>query len=277
MGMNRCEKWFVWVIAIALTASIWACTQPEEVAREYEVKYEDEKELLYGRIKELHEIELTEGGEELVFRYDEAGRLIGYWDAKGQVREEYVYDSLGRRVGWSGYRKESLDGTRLYEYDERGGLIRTLEYNYYPSQQIDTMVTHYEYSPEGRLIRDSARTEAVYTYNDAGLLETIRTSHRGCPEGELTELRYNGKAQVVELLYKDEHEGGVSRHELIEYNERGLVARKEVRLGKESYYLDRYEYDYDSKGNWIERRCYDENTKQGSEPSEVVKRRIVYY
>lgn len=219
--------------------------------------------------------------------YDAAGRLAAreaYSDGEFQWKTRFEYDSQGRLVSWE---SRDADGRRQWEYrysyDEHGRVAQEVSYD--SSGERDGIQT-YEYDrynvlEESMYGGDGAlQWSRLYEYDDD---LTVRRWRMIYPDGGAvkTTTEYLDRfGRIVREVHLDETEqaGEVLRHDYdasgrrvrtrVEtlngdtirvteraYNDRGDLTR-EVRqeAGDESTIVRNFAYEYDSQGNWTQRR-----------------------
>ena len=191
------------------------------------------------------------------------------------------FDKTGKTISTSIILNDSLNYKVLFEYDNHGNLIiqRNIQNN-----DTSLIRIEYKYKEDGKIL----------------LKKQIGNSEYG--KNEYTnEFKYDQFGNLVELIYKSEFQGQIKS--TYEYDSKNRIVKiaeyQNGQIEKETffdkyynqisikYYVKaalnkemKYEYDFDSKGNWIEKKV---SVKEyyGKEntflPIIVETRKIEYY
>ncbi|MFW6678298.1 DUF6531 domain-containing protein [Lacrimispora sp. AGF001] len=202
---------------------------------------------------------INASGESDLFEYDNAGNLIRRRDREGyQTRLSYTGDGNLQSI----------------VYDDG----REINYTYNPIKQLTEVkdwlgITKLNYDNFGRLesITDHKGRKIGYCWDDLGLQKAINY-----PNGDSINYYYNQNKEIIKLVSPM---GSVQ----YSYDENGRLVKKDYsnrtnalyqydsqnRLTSLSYYdsnevLDKYEYDYDLKGNKTKVKKYRKNFPEES-------------
>ena len=228
-----------------------------------DMKYDSEgnkcEEISYNVSRIIrYSIELDSKGNEIEEnRFDEEVKLISRYtynhDSKGNIIEKYYYDQYVDGLNTYPDEDSGLVLSTTYEYDSKGKLIEKIDFD---EDELEYRYT-FKYDSEGKeIVRNYFSNEYGYTqlvsqhiyiYNSKGKL----IEQNDCDENTKLEYRYTYKYDTKEDLI-----------EKATYNEYGVLVKK-------IFYI----HEYDNKGNWTKRVCYDDNNKL----VEIKKRNIVYY
>ena len=192
-------------------------------------------------------------------KYDSAGPTINFC-MDDSTRYKYKYKNY-----------PSVELLEMDCYNSKGGLIFK-EFHNYDKKGNETREEYQD---------DQGESEWTinYRYDDAGdRLESIPEVY--CPGCHLQTTRdssaYDKNGRVVtSFQFKSKWDTKWFLKLTFTYNDKGDIASlRTVRDmdGKKSVAVGDFEYTYDVKGNWIERKNYQQNVLEG-----VVKRLIEYY
>ena len=178
--------------------------------------------------------------ERTVYKYDDSGNLIKEDIYSGHLleldelvqRNEYIYDSQGRKVNGYIYWSENGSLKRkqnvMYGYNENGNLLSE---TFLDLNDIVKWKVNYEYDGEGNLIKksycisaDSIKSIYLFEYDYSG----NRTS----------ELKYNGNEEIV-YKYLNSYDSKGNNVMSERYNNKNVIDAV-------------YNYTYDSYGNLLE-------------------------
>jgi len=216
-----------------------------------------------------------------------------------KYNEKYIFDKSGSIISIENFGTQpTLISKDLFVY-KNGRLVTVTTYN---STGSTDKSTQYEYDDTGKIeaqkkMNSSGKLQyhTTYLYNKAGQLAG---QHKLIPSINYTmkeNYAYNSKGQLLEKA-KIARIG--TTKETYAYNEVGLMSKKseynamgelfsviayqyndyDDKIDLKKYdatgslnYFEKYEYVYDSKGNWIERTSFEKGEKVS-----VEKRKITY-
>ncbi len=188
------------------------------------------------------------------FLYDQNGNFYKIiYDSENEKSEVvFEYDQQQNLIGRSVYIENILKEKAVWEYDKNRNKTKRDLYRYSSNGDFDIKLTlQYEYDRKGRII-------ANYRFED----DTI--SYKS-----LFEYKKKGKEKIA-FIYLNGRD--FSNKETIIYNNKNnIIAEKNYRNGKIKYQIT-YNYKYDAKGNWIERKRFYNERLAG-----LIKRVIAYY
>lgn len=216
-----------------------------------------------------------------MFKRDSRGRISEStnYGPKGELRFRSVptYDKSGNHIGGTTY---GADGTAQItgaeKYDDNGNLIES-SMKFPDSLEI------------GRMTYDSGGNLMEVCSSVNGKLQS-RTAYVFSKDGHrIKTTRYHGDGSFWDAG-SARYDNNWNRVESIDYTASGTIKKREVTTydnarnhlsetlygpGNVLLSKDRYEYEHDAHGNWVKRTQY--NSKTGSRPLEVQRRKISYY
>ena len=242
----------------------------------------------------------------MVCRYDDGGRLSQKDEANFQGTQLlcYRYDSFGRVVDVTA--RSAADTERVcesYQYDEtgrktltvypdpalRGKLHTTVETAFETSADASSIVTHFDHQdrPLKRVffdLNDRVERRILMRYDAAWrLVEEGESEGNGVIREDLRRLyRYDAEGRLIEktmyyflwiyrltFAYNDQGDMIEERHE---HTGGGVTEESDCREWK-----TQSRYQYDDRGNWIERVSDDVAGTGERRMSMIERRRIDYY
>ena len=118
------------------------------------------------------------------YKYDKKGQLLGVYDGKGNVVEEYVYDPAGNIL------KKTIHGkTTTYKYDKANQLV---------SSECNGKFTKSEYDAAGRLVKEG---DKVYSYIGLDKIESVTEGGQ-----KLSSFSYHIDGQLAEAVTPEKRE-----------------------------------------------------------------------
>lgn len=255
------------LLMLIVTLSICSCNSEKkndlkEKNLKGRVKYVEEKN--YSVIDNFGEID--KGKLVSLFTFNKDGNIL--YAIESIYKKKFVYDSKGYRIEWYKYKSnDHLDCKGTYKYDSKGNMIEKTHcdddgslinketYINDSKGNIIEMNTYYASGGTGK---------TTYQYDSKGnLIEEV--FHSGL-KGKIT-YKYDSKGNMIEENISDDMKIVFS------YDSNGNMIIKQIvyGLGAGTYY--KYEYEYDSKDNWIKKI---EKNKKG-EAIRIIERKIVYY
>ena len=197
--------------------------EEERTEYEYDVNGNALKENRFNSHGELYEY--TE------WEYDSAGNRIKrrtYNVIVEEVRElqTWDYDSNGNRI--KEYGDDGLLRTE-WEYDDSGKISKMIEFTYIKGGIISEDVWAYEYDPDGNLIKKEKYMEDG-TVSETYTWEYDSNGHSVVEDWSSLYARYRDESEYDAM-------GGITQR--IRYSEKGGTILS----------IDKWEYEYDDKGN----------------------------
>ncbi|MFB3788843.1 MAG: RHS repeat domain-containing protein [bacterium] len=198
--------------------------------------------------------------EKVEYRYDDAGRVIQKdtcgADGAPRLSEQYVYNENGTRAEEHESDAKGLKRKRIYQYDEQG---RPAEYVDSNAQGEVLIREQHQYDDQGRPVRS-------FLLNQDGEVAAYWL-HAYDGAGRVAEVRAYTKARGLEML------------RAYAYDAHGRLADLRV-YGIDNHFISRemYDYEYDHRGNWIQRKDWSarENERYKT-PVRVLHRTIEYF
>lgn len=222
--------------------------------------------------------------------FDDNGNLVEYW--VGIRKLVYTYDDRGNMLSKSiYYQSGELNSQTNYTYDEAGRLVKTEGFGY--AEVYTTYMSEFFYDDAGNLIREKAYENgelwkeevydangnilegfsymgggydfhSVYTYDEAGKLQSIRTDRSGEPRSG-GDYFYDEAGRLIREEIFQISNG--ERKELVNtytYDENGRCIRYDIGgyQGEQSYET----YTYDDAGRMLssEYHHYQESGNAGN-------------
>ena len=198
--------------------------------------------------------------------FDRNGRITNkYYPQNGLFSKyEYVYDDRGNKVEEYKYLRNRLAYRYEYRYDEKRNMIESRTYSF--DGPIISKYSHkYRFNEKGNVIEEKQyNSTGIHLFTNSSdydalgnLLELTKIQHYndGSSEKEVTKYDVNGNV-LEETSYNIN--GIPYRKTSYKYDEkRNIVEKRHYRLNNELISILTYEYsEYDSKGNWIQRVEY---------------------
>ncbi len=253
----------------------------------WEVEYENSVPVLVRRYDRDEKLEATRR-----YAYDDQNRLTSQiadtYGEKGELLYRWTthFDSSGNIVKRE-YRHESKSFTKtwVYEYDDERRLIDETSYDttgrVLTTRSIGFDDRGVRFAETTNLLGEQIRTwrgtQNTYDENDR-IIESIWHYENGEMSGRRL-YEYDDDGRILQDIIYDP-DGAMTARTQNEYNDSGLLSIRTV-YSADNYVSQRftYDYQYDSRGNWISKREYrDDNTleKYGI-LSYTQKRTITYY
>ena len=250
----------LWLVSVFLLLLIGCAGKSRtDLPKQWEFSHPQDNEHFNGNVKSYTEKWLTVSETGEVEETPSMSREV-LFDKNNNLIEEIIhrmhddypqrtifeYNENGDMTKIELFSEGRLYALTTYELDEEGyTLSRTLEY---PSYDSNTEVEQFTYDFENREVKSiDAYGYHILKFNEDGLIES-RTSfseENGQENQELYE--YNEKGQTVKIRSEGQVEGEI----IYTYNEQGYVARVDY-----DYYFEYYDYKFDKRGNWIEKKIY---------------------
>ena len=171
---------------------------------------------------------------------------------KIQMKYMYVYDDRGSKTAYNSYTPTGkLHDTYQYLNDDKGRMIQEL---WIKSDKTFGLKYTFEYDAKGQVTKTCQYTK------DANTLDNC------------TAYKYDKSGNIVELeVFKSN--GDLKRKQVIKYDNKGNEIN--VRnFDENGNFVDErnYKYQYDEKGNWVERIEYVNDF-----PKVLIEREFIYY
>lgn len=194
----------------------------------------------------------------MTFDYNEKGNLIKRTDSIGFV-ELYAYDESNNNIEAVLYFAGKARSRWEYKYDIGGNKVEEAKYEsdgslsektIFKYDEVGNVVEEFLYKADGSLW-----LKFRFKYDAAGNRIEMATYDLGGLSGRHT--------------YKRDRTGNIIEEEETQYDASGPVTEKR-----------RYEYEFDSHGNWTKQVCFRWVTRFGEsywEPQRVTYRTITYY
>ena len=258
------KKWLViGVLYVGVCAMISGCGGIGKVEKHLLVK--DSKYNGNGELEGWSEFVYDENGNKVEWKiYDE--NELSYWSefaygengniidckryyADGELFSEEIYNENGERISSVDFSEGKEDRKSLCTYDQNGNCIKTE--SYWTDKEGELKLSYvYEYTYDENDMKIKKKTssydvesgtaeyskECDYTYDEDGNILSEYSYDIEISEKQLsgwTNYLYNTQGDVIEEQ---------------SYAQDGSVS-----------YIERYEYDYDGKGNNIRYRCLDDS------------------
>jgi hypothetical protein len=245
----------------------------------YEGDTTDIWQMIYNKkgqlIKEIHSKDSKIDSSYFVYKKN---ILIGEYDFQNKKSTQYFYNSKKKLI-----RKETItvhektgDSLKSFKfYDKEGKIIK--DSTYLKSYIISKS---WKYDQYGRLIlansllyKASKTSEFDSTQSETPYISYVSVNSTDDRNSRI-EYEYNQKGQLIRMTnyFID---GKIRREYQYEYNEQNLVTKEIFRGNEEHHRADtKFEYIYDSYGNWILRYSFD---VENSEYFSVEYRKIEYF
>jgi len=248
----------------------------------------------------------------IIYRYDGEQLLEeASFDPRGEPLYKWFYSyEDGQLESLTGYRGSGdLDFRTVFSYDDQARLIEETAYNddfslqyaaeqsytssgytrtttyYLPDNEVDYLTietfstTGLRLEEKGTTLEGAPQYRVTYRYTETGeLLEEAAFQAEDVQQYRL-ENAYDPKGNLIEATEFDADNEPFFRYGY-DYDERNnITLRSTAPLGAEPG-LQRYEYNYDAQGNWVERKTFKQVERFGEQlmqPVEVSYRMITYY
>jgi YD repeat-containing protein len=189
----------------------------------------------------------------------------GYNFNRDKTRIEELV-SNGRTVIWSFTAQGRLLISEVFESDGRPSGTKSL-YNYDPAGRLTSIVNY--------LLGSLSFTE-TFAYPESRRVKITRVfePHKDSVI-EIDEYGRNGN--ITKATFQD---SDGTRTELYEYDDKGNPTKFETYDGAgKLIFKETYEYEFDSRGNWITERdrSWAADTHSGIAPTTTIRRKIAYY
>ena len=194
--------------------------------------------------------------QKVIYKYDEQGKRIvrDVYNSFGKIQMKYmyVYDDRGSKTAYNSYTPTGkLHDTYQYLNDDKGRMIQEL---WTKSDKTFGLKYTFEYDAKGQVTKTCQYTK------DANTLDNC------------TAYKYDKSGNIVELeIFKSN--GDLKRKQVIKYDNKGNEIN--VRnFDENGNFIDErnYKYQYDEKGNWVERIEYINDF-----PKALIEREFIYY
>ncbi|MEL7124523.1 MAG: hypothetical protein AAFO07_34135 [Bacteroidota bacterium] len=193
--------------------------------------------------------------------YDNRSRLIEniVFEGDKTVRyfQEFIYDNVGNQTQEITYKKDSTVQLRkIFTYNE---LNQETEEKWTERKSGPQVHRIYEYNNEGRvkIMRYSDGQndlKLVYTYTQSGDPASIITykPDETISKKEIFEYQAGRLIEKINTNYKK------GTKDVLQFNTKGLLSKIERFKSDddEAYELDKYLYEYDERGNWIQKATF---------------------
>lgn len=247
----------------------------------YEGDTTDSWQMIYNKkgqiIKQIHLKDSKKDSSYFVYKKK---LLIGEYDYQKSFSVRYFYKSKKKLIRKETIRikEDSGDTTKYFKfYDDNGKMVKDSTFS---KSYISTKT--WQYDKDGRLIVATsllykARKTMPVDYRQSATPNISYVSVNSTDDRNSRieyEYEYNQKGQLVRMTnyFID---GNIRREYQYEYNEHNLVTREIFRGNEEHHHADtKFEYTYDSYGNWILRYSFD---LENSEYFSVEYRKIEYF
>lgn len=258
---------------------------------EFKSFYEDEllegKTYEYDKNFKLSVIKYYQANNKLVseetFKYNSSGKLEEmnkcYIDGSSSgAKEVYQYDKQGNLISKIYYDQNNKVSSKITnQYDEKGKL--TTKTYYGPNDNEIWSKTINQYDEKGNLIGHEKYgmgelLEEVVKFNKQGKMVYKKeiSNREDPPYIVISTYDYNGKGFLItQLTQEADVENDYLVKEMYQYDDKGNLIEKTLDYGNGSLY--KVSYTYDSKGNCIE----EIQRNPTSEEVIVIKRTIEYY
>lgn len=223
--------------------------------------------------------------DHLSYHYNEVGLLSqevssSTYDKKEIGKNLYSYNPKGLRSEEKYYLQGELQHTFRFEYDKDNRLSKM---KYYDAQ--DSLYTIYisEYNPKGQVAKKYYQTpegDAIwgiihYRYNDKGLIvEEESLDNDGKVESRYR-YTYDERGNRIGIDFQGNTELPNAYKKSLKYDEHNNLIEEITLTDGEEDYL-RWEYEYDSVGNWTKCLQY-HKVAEGERLNFFVRRHIQYY
>jgi hypothetical protein len=175
-------------------------------------------------------------------------------DEKGPYMHRLtIYNPDGNKSQDEAIYDKSSNGKYVYSYDAAGNLIQEEKYI-----GDSILRTTYAYNDKGQRTIETMYNgyfHAYLSYDTKGRLSNVKAVW-----GETVTSRFHYTYDELGRLIKEQRIGGGLDYEKIKtYNEQGLIATEANGNDPKDPYYEKFEYQYDEKGNVLKKREYDEN------------------
>lgn len=214
--------------------------------------------------------------DETVYEYDKKGRLIKFYTKNAPMSENVlIYDKKNNQIDMlaQGVGEERLITKYVFKYDKKGRLINQSAYlfegNLVESSKLKTDGSEEEMLKSRYNYKGLPTAKLDYQYNKNG--DLIALEYRNYYGIKISiSIQYDPKKNwKKEVTYTIDEQGNKEQTSSVVYVYNKTEIPKEV---SENSTLITYNYQYDFKGNWIERVEYVDG-----EVYKVAKREIEYY
>lgn len=214
-----------------------------------------------GRVEKLSYkynklVRLDNPSQSYIFEYDEKGRIVS--EKCDDYTTKYEYDESGKRVVV----------TKVNEIDNSKE-VKELVYD-----DSERLLEEILYDDDGTVI-----SIEKYEYDSYGNNVCIEQTYPKCPEDySKTVCDYDVHGRMTQLIEYD-YQGVEHMRATNKYNAKGDLREKDTLYipydpAMNSFSrCQKFEYEYDEKGNWIKKTVHDEDEKEDT----VVFREIMYY
>lgn len=237
-------------------------------------------DFLIGDVKKVSKKTFELGNDSRVLKeyyikeYNQKGQRIRsvYYKSDGTIKLEQIseFDQRGLKIGYKNYDKNRMiDSEGTYEVDNNGNILKK-----YFNGSLEEVCC---YDNHGRLIEQifaHSRDRLIYQYEGDGQFVTEQTNYM---RGE--------KKYIVH--YTNDEQGNILKTETLRFpsmeklhiqiyiiNDRGDVIEEYVNLSSgEKVNWEKFEYDYDTRNNWIKRVF----TNIASNSKRIDERQVEYY
>jgi len=187
----------------------------------------------------------------LKYKYDQDGKLFERMNCE-QLDRTYEYDSIGNQVKEEMFDSDGQFGYWTYKYDNNGNTIERA--GYLGDDFVERWI--YEYDQDNKKIKEFMVGEEpdntpvymikTFEYDKKGRLIAVVWTDPGTKLTSVDKYKYNGKNDLIEHYNKNDFQRGIEE-------------------------LNTFKYQYDKKGNWIQRIEY-----SNSKPTIISERKINY-
>ena len=278
--MLRSQYYRLWIAGAlcALAFSVLSFTNIEKTGQT-----DLQKDNLRGKVKSIEkitytaELKATDAKDLLTEKY----RGYKYYNPAGNITKEqyddyelrpgefyldsdtYIYNAQGQKVHGLHIRVGHVDWTDSFYYDKRGNNITEIRYN--PDGTLQCTINR-KYDDSGRLterafrytkpVRPEFDIKYIDAYNDETKTMISKYSSRNGGLFIGATAKYDTLGNFIEYSALDTL-GNINYKETTTYDKYGneLTLISTNRKGKVRN-NERYEYEYDSLGNWTKQTCY---------------------
>ncbi len=173
----------------------------------------------------------------------------------------YEYNKKGDVIEKREFRGEeptedNIQTVTTYEYDEKGYKLLETKSTLYSTSIADKRNV-FTYDFENREVKEqnfingnTSYVYYIYKFDEKGLLKSFKKYSTATDSKSATyRYEYNEKGQLIKENFSDDFTGEL----LFTYNEQGYVTERDY----VSSHLTSYEYKFDDRGNWIEKKMYE--------------------
>ena len=211
-----------------------------------------------------------------LYKYDEDGNLIEKNNVDLKYKTLYKYDGKGNLIEKNEYDSRGHKYKTLYKYDEKGNLIERYKYLCLSEEDYLAYNTLYKYDEEGNLIEENIHDSdgdpvTKQLYDKQG----NRIQLNKYLNGRLHEcLLYDEKGNIIEKRIYESNGDPIVKM-TCKYDEKGNYVeaiRTNSPWGRRDRTEYKYEYEFDNKGNWINRLGFKDDRL-----IEITEREIEYF